>query len=395
MMPHLDPTQPDARFTPDIEQCLDEPPHEAAWEDEWDWELPKLGEFDNYGKRLGNKRLSHYQGFKVGPLADALEDIGEIDAAHAMRKCGCYVIVDRYERGTVFRAMNECNHLVCPTAQRRRAAKLVEEKGAAIERFISKRPGSWPLMVTLTTKAVAAYDLWVAVNQILVAFRKMMRRVAIQRAFLAWLRSLEISRNPQTGLFMVHLHCVLIVGPGYKPGSKDYLSFEQLRAAWKACLRADYDPMVHITKMWGGFAPLTVTGRKSLQEALKYCFKPGAIFYTEVGGRPAIVGATTRELFDANDGKGLRWMTNVPLRAIIQALRDRRLVETSANLKGNLDLDFTDDPDAETRAREAELGEFICSDLYAWRVFRGRGDFFFVGRSFERPANEGGFAMGP
>ncbi|RXH23179.1 hypothetical protein [Bradyrhizobium zhanjiangense] len=66
-------------------------------------------------------------------IADALEDIGEIDAAQAMRRCGCYVIVDRYERGTVFRAMKECNHLVCPTAQRRRAAKLVEEKGAAIE----------------------------------------------------------------------------------------------------------------------------------------------------------------------------------------------------------------------------------------------------------------------
>ncbi|MCA1438271.1 MULTISPECIES: protein rep [unclassified Bradyrhizobium] len=56
--------------------------------------------------------------------------------------------------------------------------------------------------------------------------------------------------------------------------------------------RADYDPMVRIEKMRGGFAPLTVTGRKSLQEALKYCFKPGAIFYTKVGGSPAIVGCS-------------------------------------------------------------------------------------------------------
>ncbi|EJN16311.1 plasmid rolling circle replication initiator protein [Bradyrhizobium sp. YR681] len=395
-MPHLDPAQLDAQFTPPIERCLDEPAHEAAWEHEWNWQTPRLCEFDNYGKRLGNKRLSQFQCIKVGPLADALEDIGEVDAAQAMRRCGCYVIVDRYERGTVFRAMTECNHLVCPTAQRRRAAKLVEEKGGAIERYIRRNPGSRPLMATLTTKAVAAYDLWVAVDQIFKAFSKFTRRVAIKRAFLAWLRSLEISRNPQTGLFMVHLHCIFIVGPDYfKPGSKEYLSFEKLRAAWKASLRADYDPMVRIEKMRGGFAPLTVTGRKSLQEALKYCFKPGAIFYTKTGGRPAIVGATTRELFDPNDGKGLRWLTNVPLRAIIQALKDRRLVETSGNLKGNLDLDFTDDPDAETRAHEAELGEFICSDLYAWREVRGRGDFFFVGRSFERPANEGGFAMGP
>lgn len=395
-MPHLDPTQLDAQFTPPIERCFDGPAHEAAWEHEWDWATPQLCEFDNYGKRLGNKRLSQFQCIKVGPLADALEDIGEVDAAQAMRRCGCYVIVDRYERGTVFRAMTECNHLVCPTAQRRRAAKLVEEKGAAIERYLKKNPGSRPLMVTLTTKAVAAYDLWVAVDQIYKAFSKFTRRVAIKRAFPAWIRSIETTRNAQTDFFMVHLHCIFIAGPNYfKPGSKEYLSFEQLRAAWKACLRADYDPMVRIERMRGGFAPLTVTGRKSLQETLKYCFKPSAIFYTKVGGRPAIVGATTRELFDPNDGKGLRWMTNVPLRAIIQALKDRRLVETSGNLKGNLDLDFTDDPDAETRAREAELGEFICSDLYAWRVFRGRGDFFFVGRSFERPANEGGFAMGP
>ncbi|MGY3134594.1 hypothetical protein ACVWZM_005276 [Bradyrhizobium sp. USDA 4501] len=387
----------EARHFDDLEALIDHrrAPSDAGWSHEWDWSLPELGEFDNYGKRLGNKRLSQYQCLKVGPLADALEEIGEIDAAHAMRRCGCYVIVDRYERGSVFRAMNECNHLVCPTAQRRRAAKLVDEKGAAIERFISKRPDSRPLMATLTTRAVPAYDLWVAVNQILEAFRKLMRRVAVRRAFLAWLRSLEISRNPQTGHFMVHLHCIFIVGPNYKPGSKEYLSFEQLRAAWKASLRADYDPMVRIEKMRGGFAPLTVTGRKSLQESLKYCFKPSTIIYAKKGGKPAIVGATVRELFDPNDGKGVRWMTNVPLRAIIQALKDRRLVETSANLKGNLDLDFTDDPDAETKAHEAELGDFICSDLYAWRVVRGRGDFFFVSRSFERPTSEGGFAMGP
>ncbi|RXH23177.1 hypothetical protein XH94_36955 [Bradyrhizobium zhanjiangense] len=80
--------------------------------------------------------------------------------------------------------------------------------------------------------------------------------------------------------------------------------------------RADYDPMVRIEKMRGGFAPLTVTGRKSLQEALKYCFKPGAIFYTKVGGSPAIVGAHTRELFDPNDGKGLRWLPDNESQAI-------------------------------------------------------------------------------
>ncbi|RXH23178.1 protein rep [Bradyrhizobium zhanjiangense] len=70
-------------------------------------------------------------------------------------------------------------------------------------------------MGTLTTRAVPAYDLCVAVNQILEAYRKLMRTVAIRRALLAWLRSLEISRNGQTGLFMVHLHCIFIVGPSY------------------------------------------------------------------------------------------------------------------------------------------------------------------------------------
>lgn len=251
-------------------------------------------------------------------------------------------------------------------------------------------------MVTLTTKAVAAYDLWVAVNQIFIAFSKLSRRVAFKRAFPAWVRSVELTRNAQTSFFMVHLHCICVAGPGYfRRGSKQYLRYEQLRALWKACLRADYDPQVDIRPLSGSFAPLDVKGRKSLRECLKYCFKPSALFYTKSGGKPAIIGATTRELFDPGDKQGLRWMTNVPLRAIIQALKDRRLVETTANLKGNLDLDFNDDPDAETKAAMAELGEFICTDVYAWRVVRGEGDFFLVSRSFERPATEGGPAMGP
>ena len=379
----------------DLKSQINHAPTSTNWSHEWDWPLAELGEFENAGKRLGNKQLSKYQCIKE-PLADTLEKIGEVDAATAMRGCGCFMILHRFERGTLFRAMNECNHLVCPTAQRRRAAKLVESKGAALERFIRKHPGSQPLMGTLTTKSVPAYDLWVAVSQILEAFRKLMRRVAIKRAFPAWIRSLEVTRNPHTLEFMVHLHCIFMAGPNYfKPGSKEYLTHAKLRSEWKSCLRVDYDPQVHITALKGNFAPLDKTGRKSLKECLKYCFKPAALFYTKQGGKPGIVGATTRELFDANDGKGLRWMTHVPLRAIIQALKDRRLVESSGNLKGDADLDFNDDPDADAKAIQAELGDFICTEIYAWRVVRGEGDFFLVSRSFERPTNAGGFAMGP
>jgi plasmid rolling circle replication initiator protein Rep len=388
----------DARHLGDIEALLakEQARTDAAWSHHWDRELPELGDSPRPGKRLGNARLRRWQCVKVGPLADALEDIGEVDAAKAMRTCGCLIIRDRYERGNVFRAMNECNHLACPTAQIRRAAKQVDSKGPALECFLTKHPGTRPIFVTLTQKATPSYDLWVAVNQILMAFSKLMRRAAIKRAVLAWVRSVETTRNPHTGFWMAHLHCIFIVGPDYfERGSKTYLSYPKLRELWKACLRADYEPQVDIRPLKGNFAPLDAKGRKSLQEVLKYCFKPGSLIYTKADGKPAIIGSQTRELFDANDGKGLRWMTNVPLRALIQALKDRRLVETSGNLKGNLDLDFNDDPDADAKSAEVELGEFVCREFFAWREHRGNGDFFLVGRSFARPKQGGGFAMGP
>jgi plasmid rolling circle replication initiator protein Rep len=388
----------DARHLGDIEAQLakEDAPTEERWFKESTWQPPELEPAPRSGKRLGNKRLKRWQGVKVGPLADALEDIGEVEATKAMRTCGCLIIRDRYERGTVFRAFNECNFLFCPTANIRRAAKQVNSKGPALERFLTKRPGTRPVFVTLTQEATPSYDLWVAVNQILIAFGKLMRRAAIKRAFLAWLRSLEVTRNPHTGFWMVHLHCIFIVGPDYfEGGSKAYLTYAKLRQLWKACLRANYDPQVDIRALKGNFAPLDVKGRKSLQEVLKYCFKPGSLIYTKANGKPAIIGSRTRELFDPKDGKGLRWMTNVPLRALILALKDRRLVETSGNLKGNLELDFTDDPDGEAKAVEAELGEFVCREFYAWREYRGHGDFFLVGRSFERPKQGGGSAMGP
>jgi hypothetical protein len=393
--------EPDARDHRAIESLIENASSDAAWGHAWSvappalsdfGEVPDFGDFFGAGKRLGNKRLQRWQAVKK-PLANALDDVGQPEAASAMRGCGCIMIRDRYQRGSVFRAMNECNHLVCPTGQMRRAARLTEAKG--LERFIKKHPGSKPVFLTLTTQDVASYDLWVAVNQILAAYAKLMRRAPVKRAFSAWLRSLEVTRNPQTGRWMAHLHCIAIVDKHYKRGSKHFIDFELLRALWKACLRATYDPIVRIQKLEGCFAPLDVRARKSLKECIKYCFKPSSLIIAMAGGKPAIIGTKTPELFDANDGKGLRWMTNVPLRALIQALKDRRLVQTSANLKVEQELDFTDDPDADAKAAVAELGDFICREIYAWRDFQGRGDFFLVSRSFEQPKSSAGFAMGP
>lgn len=156
-------------------------------------------------------------------------------------------------------------------------------------------------------------------------------------------------------------------------------------------LKADYDPMVDIRPLRGVMSPLGDEGRKSLHEVLKYVLKPGTLMMT-VDGRRVLYGLTSHELYDPGDGQGLRPMRCVPLRAICDALKSRRLMATSRNLEADEELDFTDDPFEGVKPRD--IGRYLYTEFYAWRSFGRDGDYFLVGLSFDESTG-GGNAMGP
>jgi hypothetical protein len=212
-------------------------------------------------------------------------------------------------------------------------------------------------------------------------------------------RSLELTRNPETREWHVHVHEIWFVDRAeyFKRNSPLFITTAKLSAMWRKQLKVDYDPVVDIRPLRGVTSPLGTEGRKSLCEVLKYVLKPGTLV-TERNGQPMLIGADELELYDAYDGQGLRLMDCVPLRAVCDALKSRRLIACSRNLQADKELDFTDDPDADAKASMAEhvasLGRYLCTEEYLWQEHGRIVGYFLIGRSFDERAI-GVFAMPP
>jgi plasmid rolling circle replication initiator protein Rep len=362
------------------------------------FELPVDSDLPDAGRRLDDDKRSDMQREKAA-IADGLRRIGKLDRARAVCDCCKRIFVHHYERGRTFEAPAECRDLVCPTGARTKARGHFRTMTAAIETYLDKNPGMQGVMVTLTLKNCTSMELAATVGKVIRAAGELMQRRAIKRAWPAWIRCLELTRNPETQEWHVHAHlCVFVDRAAYfKRNSPLFITVPKLRAMWRKQLKIDYDPVVDIRPMRGVTSPLGSEGRKSLCEILKYVLKPGTLV-VERHGQPVLVGADELELYDAGDGQGVRLMDCVPLRAVCDALKSRRLIACSRNLQADTELDFTDDPDADAKAAMAEhvasLGRFLCTEEYLWQEHGRVAGYFLIDRSFDEPAM-GGYAMPP
>lgn len=346
-------------------------------------------EFDSVWQPTGRRDYRALQLQKMA-IAAGFRLMGNEERANALCNCGHTLRVHEYEHGRKHVIVNECGDLVCPTHMLARARRHYASLTARIERHLSKNPGHRGLMVTLTMKNSLSHELRHVVGKFIKACGELMGRKAVTEPVKAWVRALELTRNLETGEWHVHAHCVWFVEAGYfRANSPLYITHKKLGKLWRKQLKLDYDPIVDIRPLRGVKSPLGPEGRKSLNEVLKYVLKPGSLVRKR-GDHYELVGADSYELYDAGDGEGLRPMTCVPLRAVTEALRGRRLIATSRELQGD-DLDFRDDPRGET----ADLGRYICTRVYVWRL-RGRtGHYFLADTVFDGPGQAGRRAMGP
>lgn len=350
------------------------------------------------GKKLGKVGKRDYARMQLEKhaLADSLQAAGRADVAALLHGCCTKLFLDRYTKGSRVRGLNECKQPLCPTAQLARSRRLYAEIGGAVERFLKNNDDMQGVLLTLTEQSCPSHELRYRVGEILRAFARLMAFSRVRRAVKAYVRSVEFTRNPLTGLWHCHIHALVIVKRTeyFWRGSKLYIDHAAWGKLWGKALRAAYTPVVDIRRLRGVASPLTGEGRDSLHEVIKYQVKPGSLVYWQ-NGRPFAVGRQASELYRTQDNNTLRPMLDVPVMAFCDAIKGRRLVATSRNLQGDDDLDFTDDPRAEVTS--ADLGEFICTETYQWHT-RGRdAGFYLVDRSFDDPGSskKWGCPMGP
>lgn len=343
------------------------------------------------GRREGNAKRRFRQLSKA-VLANGCDAIGKSDYGLRLRNCCTKVYKHVHERGARYVA-HECGVPGCPDRERRDARRQAAAIERKVARFMAKHPGSQAVMLTVTNEAVPAHELKDATSAIMKGTSALMRSAPVKRAVLGWVRSIELARHPVSWLWGPHAHYLLIFGPDYFRREKGiYLTQERWALQTQKCMRLSYRPVVDVRVLRGVKAPIDEDGRKSLREISKYKAKPTSLIVAR-NGKPLLVGSDHSELYDAGDGQGLRPHYNAPLRAFLDATKNRRMLSMSRNLQGNDDLELGEFPeDIEGVQAPADLGRFICTEVYVWRVRGSDADYFLVARTFDEP---GRFAMPP
>jgi plasmid rolling circle replication initiator protein Rep len=225
-----------------------------------------------------------------------------------------------------------CRVRFCPVCQWRKSLMWVARFLKAMPKYRADYPKLVPVFLTLTVRNCPVDELRATVGEMNLAFKRMSQRRAWPGE--GWVKSLEVTRNPETREAHPHFHCLMFVKPGYFKG-KGYITQQGWRELWRDCLRVDYLPVVNVkrvkSKKPGGDDAIGAAA-SGIVETLKYSVKPEDL---------------------VSDGD---W-----LYAITQQLHNTRAVAIGGNLRGYLkdeepeDLINTDEPELDVESDEGTI----------------------------------------
>lgn len=135
-----------------------------------------------------------------------------------------------------------CRVRHCPVCQWRRSmkwqAKMFQAMPDIKETYSTHR---W-LFVTLTVRNCDLINLRDTIKHM----NKSFQRLSELKRFpgVGWIKSVEVTRNPETEQAHPHFHCLMLVPASYF--GKGYITQEEWRSLWQQCLRSDYLPVVNV-----------------------------------------------------------------------------------------------------------------------------------------------------
>lgn len=202
-------------------------------------------------KHLGSRKVSA-----------AYSALGQPGKSARCRNCGTKLTfnecpVDGQKR---LQRANFCRERLCPMCAWRRSLKWAADVSMVLHVAAEEQPQWQYVLLTLTQQNVPSVELSGEISRILAAWSKLARRQEF-RAVAGWLRTLEITRNNQPGLWQgtwhPHIHVLLAVNPAYF--GRGYVTQKRWRELWAEVMGLAYDPRVDVRK---------VRSRKATDDAL-------------------------------------------------------------------------------------------------------------------------------
>lgn len=173
------------------------------------------------------------------------------------------------------KAARFCRVRFCPVCQWRRSLMWKARFYKAIPGFLEEHPKLIPVFLTLTVRNCSVTELRDTIGGMNKAFTRLTKRK--QWPGVGWVKSVEVTRNPDTGEAHPHFHVLMFVRPSYF--AKGYVRHSEWQELWKDCLRVGYLPVVNVKRVKTNKS--TSEGKDALEglrgaimETLKYGVKP-------------------------------------------------------------------------------------------------------------------------
>jgi len=196
---------------------------------------PKDKPWDSH-RAIADTVQSLYRSARLDKYADRIETCGKL-LEFALRSD------DQGDVGIKLQSARFCRVRHCPVCQWRRSMKWQAKMFTAMPQIKEAYPTHRWLFVTLTVRNCDLADLRTTVT----AMNKAFVRLTQLKQFpaIGWIRSVEVTRNQETGQAHPHFHCLMLVDSKYF-GGRNYIKHDQWRSLWQQCLRSDYLPVVNI-----------------------------------------------------------------------------------------------------------------------------------------------------
>lgn len=168
-----------------------------------------------------------------------------------------------------------CRVRHCPICQWRRTLMWKARFLKALPGITADHPTARWIFLTLTLPNCELVDL----RHNLILMNKAWKKLSERKIFpaLGWVKSFEVTRNKENGSAHPHFHILMMVPASYFK-SRGYISQQRWRELWQSCLRADYEPWVHVQAVKAksgsaGGADPGVGLLIAIKETLKYTVK--------------------------------------------------------------------------------------------------------------------------
>lgn len=176
-----------------------------------------------------------YRSARLDKYADRIETCGKL-LEFTLRSD------DQGDVGIKLQSARFCRVRHCPVCQWRRSMKWQAKMFTAMPQIREAYPTHRWLFVTLTVRNCDLADLRTTVA----AMNKGFERLTKLKQFpaIGWIRSVEVTRNQETGQAHPHFHCLLLVPASYF--GKAYIKQEEWRSLWQRSMRLEYLPVVNV-----------------------------------------------------------------------------------------------------------------------------------------------------